>query len=94
MAVTSPVDIELSAVAVYQSKAWFNEGAKKPAHTNTHSHVHTHACTHAYTHTDMRTHNTRGVFHSSLYLIPILLSLIIPLSFGLRDILCLESAKL
>ncbi len=92
MAVTSPVDIELCAVAVYQCKAWFNEGAKKPTHT--HSHVHTHACTHVCTHGDKRAQNTRGVFHSSLYLIPILLSLIIPLSFGLRDILCLESAKL
>lgn len=90
MAVTSSVDIELCAVAVYQSKAWFNEGAKKPTHT----HTWTHMPAHMYIHSDTHTHSTRGVFHSSLCLIPILLSLIIPLSFGLRDILCLESGKL
>lgn len=41
MAVTSPVDIELCAVAVYQSKAQFNEGAKKPIHTYIHTCIYT-----------------------------------------------------
>lgn len=61
MAVTSPVDIELCAVAVYQSKAWFNEGAKKPAHTL--SLTHTHTCLHTciYTHRHAHTRYQRGV---------------------------------
>lgn len=59
MAVTSAVDIELCAVAVYQSKAWFNEGAKKPTHTLTHMHTCMHICiyTHRYAHTQYQ----RGV---------------------------------
>lgn len=61
-------------------------GQRKPAHRARRARIDTNA--------DVKTHSTRGVFRSSLYLIPILLSLIIPLSFGLRDILCLESAKL
>lgn len=44
MAVTSPVDIELCAVAIYQSKAWFNEGAKKPTHTQMCTHMRAHMC--------------------------------------------------
>lgn len=74
MAATSPVDIERCAVAVYQSKAKFNEGARKPKR------AYSHACTHIHA------YNTRGVFHSFSCLIPILLFLIIPLSFGLKNI--------
>lgn len=63
MAVTSPVDIELCAVAVYQSKAWFNEGAKKPTHTQTHTPTHAQTCLHTclYTHRHAHTQNQRAV---------------------------------